>query len=129
MKLHRAISGVLCAALLTFAGTAGQETPGRCSGGWEPSEELVETLAELEAEIPLGYPVLLGLGTSDGLWGESWWDDEAGAFRIQIARGHPVIQRDTLLHEYAHCRVWETETDHGPFWGVAYAEAYRAIED
>lgn len=128
MKVHELLSASLITALALFA-TSTQD-PGRCSGGWGPSQELVEVLAELEEEVPLGYPVLLGIGTEEpGNWGESWWDDELGAYRIQIARGHPVIQRDTLLHEYAHCRVWETETGHGPFWGVAYAEAYRAIED
>ncbi len=40
------------------------------------------------------------------------------------------IQIETLVHEWAHCMTWyvthERQLDHGPHFGIAYAEAYRA---
>lgn len=36
-------------------------------------------------------------------------------------------QRDTLLHEWAHCRTWHgTDTDdHGPEWSLQHGTLYR----
>ena len=37
---------------------------------------------------------------------------------------------DVIVHEWAHCRSWTPavpgDVDHGPAWGLAYAECYRA---
>ena len=54
-------------------------------------------------------------------------------FLIEINRDeHFRIQTDTLFHEWAHCRCWNHMHDaypehpeHGPEWGVAYAELER----
>ncbi len=39
---------------------------------------------------------------------------------------------ETVVHEYAHALVWTEASpnlnDHGPIWGVAYAEVYRVAE-
>jgi hypothetical protein len=39
---------------------------------------------------------------------------------------------ELVVHEYAHALVWTPAArllnDHGPIWGVAYAEVYRAAE-
>lgn len=33
-----------------------------------------------------------------------------------------------LVHEYAHAMTWNVlSDDHGPFFGVAYAQAYNAV--
>ncbi len=38
---------------------------------------------------------------------------------------------EVLAHEWAHAMTWELEHDrcqsHSAYWGVAYAEAYRAV--
>ena len=132
MKAHEGLLGGLVAALL--GGTLGlhqgledheqrtaQEIPG----------DLEATLELLVDEIPLGYEVHLEMGPSDSeLWGEAWWDDDAQRYEIRIDPRAPWrLQKETLVHEYAHCRVFDTESGHGPFWGVAYAEAYRVVYD
>lgn len=38
---------------------------------------------------------------------------------------------ETLMHEWAHCMAWNSDhaqlESHGPAFGLAYAECYRAI--
>ena len=38
------------------------------------------------------------------------------------------VVREYMIHEYAHCLSWTVEhrnlKDHGPMWGVAYAQVY-----
>lgn len=37
---------------------------------------------------------------------------------------------ETLVHEFAHALCWQwygNGTNHGPQWGVAYSEVYRAV--
>lgn len=40
-----------------------------------------------------------------------------------------VVQKDTLMHEYAHCVAgWDDEHDaHTKKWGVAYSDIYRLM--
>ena len=36
---------------------------------------------------------------------------------------------DTLLHEMAHAKSWEKDTEHhGPTWGKEYSKLYRVYE-
>ena len=55
-----------------------------------------------------------------------------GYFRIRIDRSRPEqVQVDTLVHEFAHAIAyleWENTWDHGPEFGVAYADCYRIYE-
>ena len=36
---------------------------------------------------------------------------------------------DTILHEWSHAIAFTGSKDHGPEWGIAYAEAYSLIVD
>jgi hypothetical protein len=56
-----------------------------------------------------------------------------GRWMIQICSRHEATTvRDTLVHEWAHVlRNYggsQTQTSHDAYWGVAYAEAYRASQ-
>lgn len=37
------------------------------------------------------------------------------------------VQMDTLLHEWAHCVIWDIPSiyEHSPEWGVTYAKIYN----
>ena len=53
-------------------------------------------------------------------------------FKIRLNSTLPIeFQLWVLVHEWAHCMTWEIShrrhDDHGPFFGIAYAEAYNAI--
>lgn len=41
------------------------------------------------------------------------------------------VALETLAHEWAHAMTWDIEHErsvsHSPYWGVAYAECYRAV--
>jgi len=55
-----------------------------------------------------------------------------GCFDIIIESSlEPWSKQETLCHEWAHVLVSEAGPvncdDHGPLWGVAYAECYRAL--
>ena len=69
--------------------------------------------------------------------------EDGSAFRIVVRthvyelgsrrarRMHPSELVETLMHEWAHCRAWWGDhsqlLDHGPAWGLAYGECYRAV--
>lgn len=50
--------------------------------------------------------------------------------RVNKNLSEPVAL-EVLAHEYAHALSWDIEHErsvsHSPFWGVAYAECYRAV--
>jgi len=55
-----------------------------------------------------------------------------GSIRLEIATGlEKTTARDTLIHEWAHAVVARSHArnhkDHGPEWGLAYAQCYRAV--
>jgi hypothetical protein len=95
----------------------------------EAHDELLATLEELRTELPLGAPVVLVMGVEDpDNCGESWLDEESGMFFIHVEEGIDWrMQQWIVIHEYAHCMTWNSDTDHGPAWAASYAEAYRAI--
>ena len=88
-------------------------------------------LAWLRREFPLTYPVSVrrvslkhDCGTC-GFQSRPW-----PIFKIEIARNQcAALQRDSLLHEWAHARTWHwaktLQDDHSPVWGIAYARLYR----
>lgn len=53
-------------------------------------------------------------------------------FLIRIDPSQPLqVQLDSLVHEFAHAIAyleWENTWDHGPEFGVAYADCYRIYE-
>jgi hypothetical protein len=55
-----------------------------------------------------------------------------GYFRIRINPSYSLqVQLDSLVHEFAHAIAhieWENTWDHGPEFGMAYAECYRIYE-
>ena len=53
-------------------------------------------------------------------------------FKIRLSAQLPIdFQVWVLVHEWAHCMTWtishHQHDDHGAFFGIAYAEAYKAI--
>jgi Zn-dependent peptidase ImmA (M78 family) len=53
-------------------------------------------------------------------------------FLIRINKDSELVaQKDTLMHEYAHCMAgWDdAETAHSKEWGVAYSDVYRLMVD
>jgi|SaaInlV_100m_DNA_2_1039680.scaffolds.fasta_scaffold119634_1 hypothetical protein len=51
-------------------------------------------------------------------------------FLIRINKDSVLnIQKDTLMHEYAHCIAgWDDENDaHTKEWGIAYSDIYRLM--
>lgn len=61
------------------------------------------------------------------------FEDRAPQYRYVI-RINSALPLDfatwVLIHEWAHVMVWpiygERDTDHGPYWGIAYGKAYQA---
>jgi hypothetical protein len=53
------------------------------------------------------------------------------AFEIHLDSTMPFYCLiETLVHEFAHALCWQwygNGTNHGPQWGVAYSEVYRAV--
>lgn len=40
------------------------------------------------------------------------------------------IQKDTLMHEWAHCLVpWDKEPVHSDEWGIAYARIFQSFDE
>jgi len=86
-------------------------------------------LAWLRREFPLQRPVTVRRLRLLG--------DECGTcvlerqrFRLEIASNQcSTLQRDSLLHEWAHAMTWfgadAVRQFHGPEWGLAYAKLYR----
>lgn len=64
------------------------------------------------------------------VWGHTW-HDEACVWKIQLSeRGTKQEMVATAVHEFAHVLVGdvvEPEGDHGPYWGMRYAQCYRAV--
>lgn len=55
-----------------------------------------------------------------------------GALMVRVNKQIPYpFDLEVLVHEYAHALSWDIEHErcvsHSSFWGVAYAECYRAV--
>jgi len=64
--------------------------------------------------------------------GDSELVDATGRFKIRVWSGCTLGEMwDTLIHESAHVLDWHPYTpyvrDHGPTWGVRYAEVYCRV--
>lgn len=88
------------------------------------------TVEDLLAICPVKYPVSVRrckMANDD--FGDA--DFRKGKYHIRINRDlDPDFQIWVLVHEYAHCLSWnvihDRTSEHGPYFGVAYAEAYNA---
>lgn len=101
----------------------------------ELMQELIQGLAE---RCPLNAPAAVQVyAIEESLWGRTSWAQPLGLpfgyylVEIEARQSMPGII-DTLIHEWAHAMVWDASADpsygaHGPLWGVAYADAYRAV--
>jgi glycine cleavage system H lipoate-binding protein len=50
-------------------------------------------------------------------------------YRIYVdSKQDPGVQRDSLIHEWAHLRAVEESCDHSGRWGQVYSEIYTAWE-
>lgn len=57
-----------------------------------------------------------------------WYDDDS--IEVVIARGLSYqLAAETLVHEWAHAIQYSLygDSDHGPEWGLIYADVYRVI--
>lgn len=99
---------------------------------WYPSV-LTAVAERLAGAVPLNAPVYVSVEEIPNMWGISWYDENAGAYRIGISPGalDPDFLVDIIIHEWAHCVIWGSNLDEGSFhgaeWGVAYAACYRAV--
>ena len=82
---------------------------------------LPEGKAAIVIQAPMAY-----------FWGRTFSTD-GRLFWITIdTSATPEHQVEILIHEVAHVLSWHAgshaESSHGPMWGVAYAEVYRAVK-
>ncbi len=86
---------------------------------------------ELRVNSPALLPVRVYLRSGGEYWGScelKWKDDRPDHFVITVYRAQWWPMLETLIHEWAHAVAWregETVQDHGPEWGVAYAQLYQ----
>lgn len=81
---------------------------------------------ELACKFPLDRPLITQRDDEDTRWGLSWCDEVMGDYRMAL---NPKSDVEKVAHEYAHLMVWNTDgqADHGPLWGVAYAQCYVVL--
>lgn len=58
--------------------------------------------------------------------------DAGDALAVRVNRALDTPQAlEVLVHEWAHAMTWDIEHErsqsHSSYWGIAYAEAYRAV--
>ena len=100
----------------------------------ETTKTLRSTIEILRVMCPTQYPVVVRRSKlPHNCFGE--------ADLIKKGRRHFKIRLSSrlsvdfliwvLVHEWAHCMTWDVthrrHDDHGAFFGIAYAEAYKAI--
>lgn len=65
----------------------------------------------------------------DHIRGLCEYDGETFKISVDGTLAYYVVM-ETLVHEFAHALCWQwygNGTNHGPQWGVAYSEVYRAV--
>ena len=82
---------------------------------------------KLRAKLPLTEPYQIRIGPLED-FGDTTYDGERFIIRLDPRWGWPLV-RETLCHEWAHCRVWDLPgaEDHGATWGVEYSRAYQCL--
>ena len=87
------------------------------------------SLQFLVNRLPVGGTVTVSVCKMGALSGDC--TEITGGFRIRINKDDPLqLQKETLWHEYAHCRAgWSDKHQHTNAWGKEYARIYRAIQD
>lgn len=98
-------------------------------------KKLVEhSITVLQQRCKTAKPVKVRVGPvpGDDLGQTDWMEDH---FLIRInSKSSTQLQIHMLVHEWAHCMCWSIcedtkHDDHGPHFGISYAEAYRAVFD
>jgi|GEM_PF-2693963 len=90
----------------------------------------------LREKFPVDRPVrvrtckmpLSDRNSGDRLYGDV--QENADHYLIRLNKDHELcIQKDTLMHEWAHCMAgWENlENCHNEKWGICYARIYQEI--
>jgi hypothetical protein len=90
-------------------------------------------LAALRAQLPCPHPVRVRMRHMKKDIGQCSLVERSKSgcsFEIVLCyKLGPTLEWHALVHEWAHAFAWTTEhpdlDDHGPLWGVAYAEVYR----
>ena len=109
---------------------------------WPSYEEIVSS-AELTTEdvypfsqlaklCPVDHPVVIIMNVEmPGAFAYTGWNEKLQEFNILMgssAMDNPNIFIDTAIHEWAHAMSWDVSgEDHGPHWGISYAEAWTAV--
>lgn len=82
----------------------------------------------LSVRAPTDKPVRLVVRdlSAEGVYGRT--TDLGGFYLVEVDANLPIeFATEIVVHEWAHALVYNVnQDDHGPFWGVAYAEVYRA---
>lgn len=94
-------------------------------------------LRKLQASLPCIYPVRFERAALKGCWGECDMVTRKGRRTLMIRVDETLSWPAdflVLVHEYAHARNWKpdkleyhesAEADHGPEWGLKFAEVWR----
>lgn len=83
----------------------------------------------LKTQCPLNADVRLVVRNVPNYWGYTIWNEEEEYYEIHLhARQAMHSLLYTLVHEWAHAMVLDMQgAQHGPLWGVAWAQCYRAL--
>lgn len=95
-----------------------------------PYPTFLRDLKQLTKLCPLPQDVDLDVEALKRNYG--WFSPTKKGGQIQLACGHDAgCTQNTLIHEWAHAMVHHSSIsdhqDHGPVWGTAYAQCYRAV--
>lgn len=95
-----------------------------------------KAIATLRVLCPTDRPVSVHrMDMPDGAYGEASISVRGKRrYKIRVNTKYCIdMQIETLIHEWAHCMTWYVthvrHADHGPHFGIAYAEAYNAIHE
>ena len=100
---------------------------------------VLRMVKRLERYCPTEIPVKVILKDRAALYGDT--DRKHDHYRVTVEAGVSYViplpcgdlhsQKDTLVHEWAHCVAWKADhselQDHGTAWGLAYATCYRVV--
>ena len=131
--LRLIVPAMLVAALVKGCGLGADAPPDGAQGCGQSAQTgsmFVCALVQLSALCPVPGGVEVTFGELNPMFLGQTELVEGGSFRITITSGlSEPDQCSVLVHEWAHAMTWggpDDGTDHSAYWGVAYAQAYRA---
>jgi hypothetical protein len=99
----------------------------------ELHEPFWSTYTALTLHVPCDRPVLVMLANIEDPCVLGYIEESTISPALIIHVDHELedeAQAEVLIHEWAHGLVWDVSRSindaHGPFWGLAYARAYKA---